>query len=325
MKLDLQFLSITLPIPRFDKPGVVLRRLIFDGNNNLFRSAYRAASRFGQKEPMWNSTTISTFIYSVRSLVAQFLPETVFVVWDGGRSIRRRVLYPEYKQHRSEKTYVDDMNRVKSDIESILTKLKCRIICLPGREADDVISLIATKYRDNNIIVSDDSDYFQLIQKGAKIFRPLTQQFLSNLNFKEIYKVSPGQHLLSKAVLGDTADNIIGIPGVGPVTLSDILDKFPDIKDVNELVNAALSDEFKGKRRVRLLAENRELIDKNFELLDTEKEIFTEKELLVLENSIKSNDVCFDESAVVSVLHELGLTTVLQFFTEWSTPFRTLH
>ncbi len=296
--------------------------LLVDGTQVLYRSAYATGYKLGSKEPVFGPTTIATCLGIIRSIAWKFLPKSVYVVWDGGRSERRMQLLPTYKSGRRELTEEVKVSMLDDilSISSILEKICCRVTILTSREADDLISYLSKRFI-NPIIISDDTDYMQLIQYGVSVYRPTSDSFVSKLTFKNKFGVEPESYLIYKALVGDDSDSIEGIKGIGPVYAKSILSTNPPIATVKELSENAEREDVK-KRISQLVLTNLPTIERNVQLLDTSFEILTSQEVILIENSMNS-DVKFDESVVYD-LERVGLSWITEHFTQWSSPFRRL-
>lgn len=184
-------------------------------------------------------------LQSIQGLVNRFDPEAVVVVWEGkGSSERRRKTLKTYKEGRSFKGLNRHFDTVKEEeTESFarqLRLLKETLDMLPVYqlgvkylEADDVIAYLTTQVlkRDDiqNIIVSTDRDYLQLVDESTIVFRPVKKggQYGETIGLNDV-GVYPPNYLLVKSIIGDNSDKIAGIKGVGEKT---VLKDFPILQD----------------------------------------------------------------------------------------------
>ena len=163
-----------------------------------------------QTEPSY--TVVFNFFRNIKSLIEQFYPKQIFLCGEGGRSFRHR-LYSEYKANRIVKTAeehskqtLDSFYRQSSIIWDLVKHLPLRRVFADGFEGDDVICTLAYDLKDEDIIIiSNDTDYIQLLQKDygsaqpASIFNPFTREYVE----------APFYHYLTyKVCAGDIADNI---------------------------------------------------------------------------------------------------------------------
>jgi DNA polymerase I len=182
-------------------------------------------------------------------------PDYVAVALDvsGDRGTFRSQLYPEYKATRAEAP-----ESIGPQIERCLTMLKevgVPLIGAEGFEADDVIATLVTKLRrvhpDLRIrIVAKDKDMKQLLEQvregdggGVEMYDVQTDTLIDEACFTADTGVSPGQWIDALALMGDTIDNIPGVPGVGDKTASLLIREYGSIEKL-----LASADSIKGKR-----------------------------------------------------------------------------
>lgn len=296
--------------------------LLIDGDNVLYRAAYQVAARHRSKEPLFGPDCIAGFFSIVRGAANRFFPERLFIVWDSDKSKRRSVLFPEYKIHRI--PLQEDTRKKKfSDISAITRisrSLGARVLSFPNRESDDVIGILVGK-SENSVVVSNDSDFHQLIKPGSSVYDHSRDRFLSVLNFREHFPYNPRQTILYKAIVGDSSDNIPGVMGLGPKMTAQILAENPNVSTF-DMLKEALSFNPKKDRKVRLILENESVIRRNLELMDIQKEIFTETEIETIEHSTMVATE-FDDR-VKEDMKRCGMGFLIPFFDNWSSPFRRL-
>jgi len=268
-------------------------------------------------------------LQSIVSGINRFKPDHVYVAFEGkGSSERRRRLLKEYKEGRkftgfNRKIYQDDDEERKAFADQ-LRKLKEILVHLPFNsgsveflEADDLIAYLCRKllkdYR--NVIVSNDRDYWQLINDNTCVFRPVktkaspggeliisrtyeTGQCISTLNVDKCEEVKtvlchPQNYGLLKC-FGEPSDNIEGIKGIGEKT---ILRDFPflySLKDdtynytINDLIEYA-SKQTAGKYKKYILPENVEILQRNEKLIQLLEPDISLKSVQTIENTLKKS------------------------------------
>lgn len=274
------------------------------------------------------------FIKSLRGTV-QSWPEAsrIVVVFDKGRSTRRKELYPEYKANRSVKietdqnghTYREKLNTSISQLRFVLPRLGVKVISLPGREGDDIIGMLSRELDEHLILVaSDDKDMFQLVSNRVQLWRPMREEHVTLDNF-EVFAGCRREHwLLRKACLGDDSDNIKGISGVGPKTIDDILAGCGDKVGDYPFDNFFFYAQEHGSKRIRKVADNVDIVLRNYELIDLTKEEFSKEEI----NSalgIISDPNPFDVLAVKRIFLGLEFFSLIEDFPNWVTKFQILR
>jgi DNA polymerase-1 len=185
--------------------------LLIDGHNSI----WRANIGFKPKDadaPLYN--IVYNFFRSLRASVEQFEPNKVFFCLEGHNNFRYK-LFSEYKANRIIKTgskaqtISDDFHRQKDIILALLPHLPIIKVKADEFEADDVIATLAENLKDEDItVISNDSDFIQLLQKGYKNFKIFNP-------FKKEYIEAPSYHYLAwKSLRGDKkTDNIPGLVG----------------------------------------------------------------------------------------------------------------
>ena len=216
--------------------------ILVDGSSFLFR-AYHAI-----REPLTTSTGQTTHavfgtINMLRSLAKQYQPVRLAVVMDAKGKTFRNEMYPDYKANRP--PMPDDL-RVQLDyVKQIIPALGITLVSVPGVEADDVIGTLATEAskRDfHTVIVSSDKDLAQLVSAQVEMVDTMKNTRLDPDGVAEKFGVPPAQIVDYLALMGDSSDNIPGIPGVGPKTAVKWLTEFGSLEGVK-----AQADEIAGK------------------------------------------------------------------------------
>lgn len=224
------------------------------------------------------------FMNALKVLVIQNVPTNVIVIWEGGGSLRRRQLYPEYKQNRKpakmnrfyDTDIPDTVENRNDQIKTLIACLKCVPVCqvyVQHCEADDVVAyLTRTKFRERKtIIVSSDKDFYQLLNDNVRIFRLGKKTFVTKQDMFNEYNIMPKNFALAKALCGDASDNIPGVHGVGFKTLSKRFSKFSldDEYELNDLLSECRTLMVDSKLKVYSdIAAAEDIIRRNLKLVD---------------------------------------------------------
>lgn len=187
--------------------------LVIDGENLLHRSYHAAYNYWHDKKP---DMYVRFFLTTLRSYVEQFQPTKIVVTWDyrkSGLSNERKELYEDYKKDR---VFNEAVQEYADDIREMLTTLGVTQIHPLMREGDDIMYwLCAMKFPNESVLVSTDTDMYQLIVpelSGNKIFNPIKKIVITENYLKTNYHVEDGrQFIVRKALKGDTADSIRGV------------------------------------------------------------------------------------------------------------------
>jgi len=187
-----------------------MKILYFDGMNAM----WRANIKFGKNSSDTDDSFAMTFnfIRNLKATVEQFKPNKIYFVLEGKPEFRYKLL-SSYKANRIVKTAaqqeVRDLFREnKYKIYEMLENLPLTVISHSDYECDDVINTLVKKYKDeDNIIISNDSDYIQLLQINGinvQIYNPFSKKFMEAPTY---------DYVQFKALKGDQSDNIPGIMG----------------------------------------------------------------------------------------------------------------
>lgn len=192
--------------------------------NNLIYRGYHT-SHLKTKDGLRVSGAYSS-VHMVMKLIHRFKPDSVVCAWDKGRSQPRTELYPEYKAQRAKNHKPEDAEAIPKNIgiaQAIFKHLPVKQIVLDGVEADDILGYLTHRLKGKKIIVSNDQDFLQLVQKDVFVFLPNNNKLISSKNVEEFLGVPVDKYLIWKSMVGDSSDNIKGIKGVGPKRATSII------------------------------------------------------------------------------------------------------
>jgi len=227
---------------------------IIDGHAQFFRAFH--AIRSAMTSPVTKEPTNATFgfVGLLLKLLREDRPDYLAVVIDvsGDRETFRSEIYPEYKAHREKppETFRPQVERCVSLLEAVGVP----VLGEAGVEADDVIATLVEKHKsdpDLKIrIISKDKDLQQLLEAGrVEMYDAHTGDVIDVERLKEKKGVAPDQVVDMLALMGDTVDNVPGVPGVGEKTAAKLIQEYGTL---DELLRRA--DEIKGKRGEKLRA-----------------------------------------------------------------------
>jgi DNA polymerase-1 len=201
------------------------RLILVDGSAYIFRAYYALP-------PMTNSSGTPTnavygFCNMMLKLIEQYHDDKIIIVLDAGRNTFRNKLYSEYKANRSEapEDLVPQFKIIRESIEAF----GLDVIEKKDFEADDIIASYARYGEENNIntiVYSSDKDLFQLLTGTTKIIDPMKNIEIDETRVLEKFGVTPDKITDVQALIGDAADNIPGVKGIGPKTASKLINEF---------------------------------------------------------------------------------------------------
>ncbi|MEC8754714.1 MAG: 5'-3' exonuclease H3TH domain-containing protein, partial [Pseudomonadota bacterium] len=220
-----------------EQPPLVL----VDGSSYLFRAFYALPDLATQAgEP---TGAIRGVISMIRKLAKDYPGSPVAVVFDAPGKTFRDDMYSEYKANRS--SMPDELREQIQPIHDLIRAMGLPLICIEGVEADDVIgtyATMATEQKRATVISTGDKDMAQLVSEHVTLVNTMTDTQMDRQGVVDKFGVTPEQIVDYLALMGDSVDNIPGVPKVGPKTAAKWLNEFGTL---DELMQRA--DEIKGK------------------------------------------------------------------------------
>lgn len=226
------------------------RLFLLDAYALIFRGYYAFI-----KNPRINSKGLDTsaimgFMNSLMDVIKREKPDHLAVAFDNGGSDLRNEIFPEYKAHRD--ATPEAIKIAVPYIQELLRAMHIPIIEVKGYEADDLIGTIAKQAEKQNyqvFMVTPDKDYAQLVSENIFMYKPARMgngiEIWGIPEVLEKFEVErPEQVIDFLGMMGDAADNIPGLPGVGEVTAKKLLKEFGSME--NLLAN---TDKLKGKMK----------------------------------------------------------------------------
>ena len=218
---------------------------------------YRAYYAF-IKNPRINSKGLNTsavmgFVNTLNEILTKENPTHIGVAFDHGKTFRDEA-FPAYKAQRE--ATPEDIRASVPIIKDIISAMNIPVLQADGFEADDVIGTLATKAGLADVptyMLTPDKDYGQLVRDNVFIFRPRHGGGYETMGPAEVNEkyglTSPSQVIDLLALMGDSADNFPGCPGVGPKTAAKLIAEFGSIDSL-----LANTDRIKGKLREKVEA-----------------------------------------------------------------------
>jgi len=230
--------------------------MLIDGNSLLYRAFY-ALPLLHTGEGIFTNGVYG-FLTMLNRITAQEQPTHIVIAFDKSKKTFRTKLYEEYKANRSAPP--DELKGQFQLLREVLTALNVDYIEQEGFEADDIIGTISQKAENEGIetvIVTGDNDALQLVSEKVKVLmikKGITEtEIFTPAQVKEKWEVEPEKMIEIKALMGDSSDNIPGVPGVGPKTAIKLIKQFNNLENLYENC-----DQIKGKKMVEKLKENKD-------------------------------------------------------------------
>ncbi|MGD8630081.1 MAG: DNA polymerase I [Gammaproteobacteria bacterium] len=224
--------------------------LLVDGSSYLYR-AYHVPNLQRLTNAAGEPTgAVYGVINMLRSLMAEYQPEHMAVVFDARGKTFRHDLYKEYKANRP--AMPEDLALQIKPLHALVRALGLPLLQVDGVEADDVIGTLAreaTTQGIETVISTGDKDMAQLVSPHVTLVNTMSQTTLDIDGVEEKFGVPPGLIIDFLALTGDSSDNIPGIPGVGPKTAANWLRTHGSLDAI-----IAHADEIRGKAGENLRA-----------------------------------------------------------------------
>lgn len=234
---------------------------------------------------------IAGFLKSLGYTIRLLNPTRCVVVFDGtGGAVRRKKIFPEYKEHRANKVRLNRIFEEASTTESegqaiarqlirvshYIDTLPVTTIQMDNVEADDVMAYLALEsFKNSNVtLMSADKDFYQIVNDRIKLYSPTKKKIYGPQEVFSEFGVNTKNFVLFRALDGDKSDNIDGIQGCG---LKTILKAFPFLAEdkvhtVQDIFDHAEVNKGKLKVYETILA-NKNIVTRNFELMQLNETI----------------------------------------------------
>ena len=297
------------------------RLFLLDAFALIFRGYYAFI-----KNPRINSKGMDTsailgFTNSLLDVIKREKPDLLAVCFDRGGSVARTEAFSEYKANRQETP--EAIKIAVPIIESILKAMKIPAVVLAGYEADDIIGTLAKKAEKEGyqtFMVTPDKDFAQLVSENIFMYRPRFGGGYETWGIPEVQEKfgvkNPEQVIDFLGMMGDSADNIPGLPGVGEKTAKKFLAQYGSMENLLENtadLRGKMKEKVEGAKELGILSKELATImldvpvdfhEESFKMsmpdIEATKEIFTELEFRRLtENFVKTFSISTNSEDIV--------------------------
>ena len=263
------------------------RLILVDGSGYIFRAYYALP-------PMNNSKGIPTnAVYGFCNMMLRLIDEhpndKILIILDAGKNTFRNTLYAEYKANRSEAP--EDLIPQFGIIREAIDAFGLDVIEKKDFEADDIIASYVRYGEENQIpttVFSSDKDLFQLLSANTRIMDPMKNVEIDEAKVRDKFGVGSDKITDVQALIGDSVDNIPGVPGIGPKTAAKLINEFGTFEEL-----LANKDQIANVRIKNLIHDHEESAKISHQLVilknDLELPIQIE-ELKAFDDSPKLND-----------------------------------
>ncbi|PKH11420.1 DNA polymerase I [Planomicrobium sp. MB-3u-38] len=277
--------------------------LLLDGNSLAYRAFF--ALPLLTNENGIHTNAVYGFTMMLQRILEEEKPTHMMVAFDAGKTTFRHETFSEYKGGRQKTP--PELSEQFPYLRKLIDAYRIKQYEMPNYEADDIIgtlSLEAEKHGDEVIVISGDKDLTQLASPSTTVY--ITRKGITDIekytveHIKEKYGLTPLQIIDMKGLMGDSSDNIPGVPGVGEKTALKLLAAHGSVEGVYEAI-----DQQKGKMKEKLVA--------NEDLAYISKQLATIERQAPVE--VKLDDLGYegpDQDELVRVWSELAFKSLLE-------------
>lgn len=226
---------------------------LIDAYAIIYRSYYAFIKNPRINSKGLNTSAIIGFMNTINEVLTKEKPTHIAVAFDVGKTFRNDA-FPEYKAQRE--ATPEDIRTAVPIIKQLMNAMRIACLEADGYEADDIIGTLALKAGAQGIetyMLTPDKDYGQLVRENVYIYRPRYGGGYEKLDEKAVCEkygiTSPLQVIDILALMGDSADNFPGCPGVGPKTATQLIKQFGSVEEM-----LSRTQEIKGKLREKVEA-----------------------------------------------------------------------
>ena len=265
---------------------------LIDGNSLVFRAYYGVHSNLTRSDGM-PVGAVYGFFNMVLPIFAKAKETDSFVcVFDASRISFRQDIYPQYKANRSETPA--DLVTQSELIRIGLHAMGVSVLCIPGVEADDVIATIATqncKSTNATRIITSDKDLMQLVSDCVFLYDGMKEKEIHEPQVLEKFAVKPNQVIDVQSLMGDSSDNVPGVPGIGPKKAAELINEFGSLDNLYANLDSVKNERIRG------------LLHDNKEMAYISKQLVTLKRDVDLDG-LKIAPFCFDKNGALNFVRE---------------------
>lgn len=205
--------------------------ILVDGSSYLYRAFHALPALANSKGRPTGA--VYGMINMLKRIITDYKPTHMAVVFDAKGKTFRDDLYADYKATR--KAMPDDLALQIPPIHNIIKAMGIPLIMIEGVEADDVIGTLTARLKNSSeqfLISTGDKDLAQLVNDKVKLINTMSNTLLDTEGVKTKFGISPNQVIDYLSLIGDTSDNIPGVPKVGPKTAAKWLNEYGNLDNI---------------------------------------------------------------------------------------------
>tara|TARA_B100000927_G_scaffold290414_1_gene289175 strand:- start:260 stop:1219 length:960 start_codon:yes stop_codon:yes gene_type:complete len=300
------------------------RMMIVDAYNQFIRGYIVDPSKNPNGSPIGG---IRTFINILNKLTREIKPDLLVLVWDGkGGSKKRRSMNKSYKGGRKPpRTNWSQVGMDESDIIDNKVWQQMRVVeyfnqtpaiqfMEPLVEADDVISYITNNsmFKEwQKVIVSADKDFIQLLDDKTILHRPIQKEYLNKKDIVQKFGIHPLNFALARAIVGDSSDNLPGVPRVG---LETVAKRFSFLKEekiyyLSDVIEECQKPENKQKVFSNI-KENEELVQNNYDIMQLSSPMLSIQAKQGIDDTFEQYKPHYNQTEIRKLMLQDGVLTV---------------
>ena len=261
-----------------------------DGSSYLYRAFYAPPHLTNSKGEATGA--VYGVVNMLRSLMSRYNPSHIAVIFDAKGKTFRNDMYSEYKAQRP--PMPDDLRSQIEPLHAIIHALGLPLICIPGVEADDVIGTIALKASKEGratLISTGDKDMAQLVDEHVTLINTMTDTIMGPAEVTEKFGVGPELIIDLLAMMGDKADNIPGLPGVGEKTALAMLTGVGGVDKLIANPESVLDVTFRGSKTMpKKIEDNKEMLQLSYDLATIKTDVEWDDDWAPLEIKPQNRD-----------------------------------
>lgn len=254
------------------KPAKRGRLFLIDGMAIAYRSYFAFIQRPLINSKGENTSAVYGFVTFLEKILDEEKPDYLAVAMDTSAPTFRHKSYTEYKATRQKMP--EDLGAQLDTLKEVVRAYGVPVIELDGYEADDIMGTLARRAEQENVetyLVTSDKDFMQLVSDLVKIYKPGRQgtevEIVGFEGVKKKFGVGPDQVIDVLGLIGDSSDNVPGVPGIGEKTAIPLIQEF---KTIEALLENADSIPQKGVREKLKTHRDKALLSKQLVTIDTQ-------------------------------------------------------
>lgn len=252
--------------------------VLVDGSSYLYRAYYAPPHLTNSKGEATGA--VYGVVNMLRSLLSRYSPSHIAVVFDAKGKTFRNDMYDEYKAQRP--PMPDDLRNQIAPLHRIIHAMGLPLISIPGVEADDVIGTIAlqaSKEGRATLISTGDKDMAQLVNEHVTLINTMTDTIMGPEEVKTKFGVGPDRIIDFLALMGDKADNIPGLPGVGEKTALAMLTGVGSVEQLLANPQSVVEVGFRGAKTMPAkIIDNADMLKLSYELATIKTDVELEQD-----------------------------------------------